>query len=214
MPGLFGASGVPEGSALSCLVRCEDALRLSATAPAWLPPRTPGRGDRAPDRGVNHPSRPQPDDGPRHSCHHHLASCSGTGIPVHQRVRRGLHRGGHPDPDHSTRSAPSERYLRTHDRNTAPELLDRVLITNERHLRRILAVYLQHFNTARPHRTLGQLAPAQTETQPPPVINLADHQIRRRPSSAGSPTSTRSQHDQTRKPADQADNPIFEALLH
>ena len=80
------------------------------------------------------------------------------------------------------------------------ELLDRVLIANECHLRRILAVYLQHFNTARPHRALGQLAPAQTETQPPPVINLADHQIRRNPSSAGSPTSTRSQHDQTRNP--------------
>jgi putative transposase len=55
------------------------------------------------------------------------------------------------------------------------------LIVNERHLRRILAVYLHHFNTARPHRTLEQLAPVHTETQPPPVINLADHQIRRRP---------------------------------
>jgi hypothetical protein len=61
------------------------------------------------------------------------------------------------------------------------ELLDRILIVNERHLRQILAVYLQHFNTARPHRTLGQLAPIHAETQPPPVINLADHQIRRRP---------------------------------
>ncbi|MFN2534167.1 MAG: integrase core domain-containing protein, partial [Pseudonocardiaceae bacterium] len=39
------------------------------------------------------------------------------------------------------------------------ELLDRILIINERHLRRILAVYLQHFNTARPHRTLSQLTP-------------------------------------------------------
>ena len=41
------------------------------------------------------------------------------------------------------------------------ELLDRVLVVNERHLRRILTTYLHHFNTARPHRTLGQLAPAQ-----------------------------------------------------
>jgi putative transposase len=31
------------------------------------------------------------------------------------------------------------------------------------------------------HRTLAQLAPAQIETQPPPVIDLADHQVRRRP---------------------------------
>jgi hypothetical protein len=40
---------------------------------------------------------------------------------------------------------------------------------------------LHHFNTARPHRTLGQLAPVQAETQPPHVINVADHQVRRRP---------------------------------
>jgi putative transposase len=61
------------------------------------------------------------------------------------------------------------------------ELLDRVLVVNERHLRRILTSYLHHFNTARPHRTLAQLAPAQVETQPPPVINLGDYQVRRRP---------------------------------
>jgi putative transposase len=60
------------------------------------------------------------------------------------------------------------------------ELFDRVLIVNERHLRRILAVYLHHFNDTRPHRTLGQLAPAQADTEPPQVINLADHQVRRR----------------------------------
>jgi hypothetical protein len=60
------------------------------------------------------------------------------------------------------------------------ELLDRILVVNEHHLRRILAVNLQHFNTVQPHRTLAQPAPAQTETQPPQVINLADHQIRRR----------------------------------
>ena len=47
------------------------------------------------------------------------------------------------------------------------ELLDKVLIVNERHLRRILSV--------------GQLAPAQAETGLPPVVNLADCQLRRRP---------------------------------
>ena len=61
------------------------------------------------------------------------------------------------------------------------ELLDKILVVNERHLRRILTIYLHHFNTARPHRALAQLAPAQVETQPPPVINLADHHVRRRP---------------------------------
>ena len=45
------------------------------------------------------------------------------------------------------------------------ELLDRVLVVNERHLRQILTSYLHHFNAARPHRTLVQLAPAQAETQ-------------------------------------------------
>jgi putative transposase len=60
------------------------------------------------------------------------------------------------------------------------ELLDRILVVNERHLRWILTIYLHHFNTARPHRTLRQLAPAQADTQPPPAINLADYQVRRR----------------------------------
>jgi transposase InsO family protein len=60
------------------------------------------------------------------------------------------------------------------------ELLDWILIVNERHLRRILAIYLHHFNTARPHQTLGQLTPAQAETHPPRVINLADHKVHRR----------------------------------
>ena len=61
------------------------------------------------------------------------------------------------------------------------ELLDKILVVNERHLRRILTTYLHHFNTARPHRTLAQLTPAQTETHPPPLINLADHQVHRKP---------------------------------
>jgi transposase InsO family protein len=59
------------------------------------------------------------------------------------------------------------------------ELLDRILIVNEHHLRRVLAEYLTHYNTARPHRTLGQLPPAQAHTRPP-EINLAEHRIRRK----------------------------------
>ena len=60
------------------------------------------------------------------------------------------------------------------------EVLDRLLIVNEHHLRQVLTEYLLHYNTARPHRALGQLAPAQAETQPPEPINLAEHQIRRK----------------------------------
>jgi len=43
------------------------------------------------------------------------------------------------------------------------ELLDRILVVNERHLTRIPTIYLRHFNTARPHRTLEQLAPTQAQ---------------------------------------------------
>ncbi len=59
------------------------------------------------------------------------------------------------------------------------ELSGRLLIVNERHLRRVLTDYLRHYNAARPHRALGQIAPAQADTRPP-EINLAEHRIRRR----------------------------------
>ena len=59
------------------------------------------------------------------------------------------------------------------------ELLGRLLIVSEYHLRRVLVEYLRHYNTARPHRALGQLAPTQAHTRPP-EINLAEHRIRRR----------------------------------
>lgn len=61
------------------------------------------------------------------------------------------------------------------------ELFDRMLIVNEEHPRRILTTYLAHRNEARPHRTLGQLTPAQAETGPPEPINLVDYRIRRKP---------------------------------
>jgi len=60
------------------------------------------------------------------------------------------------------------------------ELLDRVLTVNEQHLRRTVTVYLVHFNAARPHRSLGQLAPAQAENRPPEPIDLAGSRIRRK----------------------------------
>ena len=60
------------------------------------------------------------------------------------------------------------------------EVLDRVLIVNEHHLRRVLTEYLRHYNAARPHRALGQLTPAQAGTRPPEPVNLAEHRIRRK----------------------------------
>jgi transposase InsO family protein len=60
------------------------------------------------------------------------------------------------------------------------ELLDQLLILGEHHLRQVLAEYLRHYNTGRPHRALGQLAPAQAGNRPPP-INLAERRVRRKP---------------------------------
>jgi putative transposase len=60
------------------------------------------------------------------------------------------------------------------------EVLDRLLIVNEHHLRQVLTEYLLHYNRARPHRALDQLAPDQAGTQPPEPINLAEHRIRRK----------------------------------
>ncbi len=39
------------------------------------------------------------------------------------------------------------------------EILDRMLIVNARHLRHVLTEYETHFNTHRPHRSLGHAAP-------------------------------------------------------
>jgi putative transposase len=60
------------------------------------------------------------------------------------------------------------------------EALDRLLIFNEQHLRRVLTEYLRHYNTARPHRALGQLTPAQADACPPEPVNLTEHRIRRK----------------------------------
>jgi putative transposase len=60
------------------------------------------------------------------------------------------------------------------------ELFDRLLIADEHHLRQVLTEYLEHYNTARPHRALGQLTPAQAGTRPPEPVNLAEHRIRRK----------------------------------
>jgi putative transposase len=46
------------------------------------------------------------------------------------------------------------------------ELLDRMLILNAGHLRRVLAEYEHHFNPHRPHRSLGQAAPLRALPQP------------------------------------------------
>ncbi|WP_443068889.1 integrase core domain-containing protein [Streptomyces sp. NBC_01361] len=59
------------------------------------------------------------------------------------------------------------------------ELLDRTLILNERHLRRTLTRYLEHYNGHRPHRALNQLCPSQAEAGPPRPIDLVEHLVHR-----------------------------------
>ena len=46
------------------------------------------------------------------------------------------------------------------------ELLDRILIINARHLRKVLAEYEVHLNTHRPHRALNQASPLRALPDP------------------------------------------------
>ena len=46
------------------------------------------------------------------------------------------------------------------------ELLDRILIINQRHAATVLDEYQHHYNSHRPHRTLGQAAPLRPLPQP------------------------------------------------
>jgi putative transposase len=52
-------------------------------------------------------------------------------------------------------NAVAERFVGTIRR----ELLDRLLIINQRHAAAVLEQYADHYNAHRPHRTLGQAAP-------------------------------------------------------
>ncbi|WP_246868288.1 transposase [Saccharopolyspora sp. ASAGF58] len=59
---------------------------------------------------------------------------------------------------------------------TRTELTDRMLIFGERHLRTVLAHYVQHYNGRRPHRG-HQPRPPQADH---PIPNLNHERIRRR----------------------------------
>ena len=119
-------------------------------------------------------------DGPRAAGGLSQVPNRGSRGPVHQFFRRRVHRREHQDPDQPAAGIPGERDLREDHRHHAPELLDRVMIVNEHHLRRALTEYLRHYNAARPPRSLGQLTPAQADTHPPEPVNLAEHRIRRK----------------------------------
>jgi len=46
------------------------------------------------------------------------------------------------------------------------ECLDRMLILGRRHLETVLAEYIEHYNSHRPHRSLGQAAPSALDSTP------------------------------------------------
>jgi hypothetical protein len=62
------------------------------------------------------------------------------------------------------------------------ELLDRVLILSERHLRAVLTDYQAHYNTARPHQGIAQRVPDDEPDAPRATATGIDtQQIRRKP---------------------------------
>jgi putative transposase len=148
---------------------------------ARFPPGASSRCDGAPDWCIDHPSRPEPADGPRRPCRHPQPPAPRPDSRFTRAFDAVFAADGIrilTSPPRAPRAnAICERMIGTLRR----ELLDRILIVNECRLRRIFTAYLHHFNAARPHRALAQLTPAQAETQPPHVINLAGHQVRRRP---------------------------------
>ncbi|WP_433171374.1 integrase core domain-containing protein [Actinoallomurus sp. CA-150999] len=64
--------------------------------------------------------------------------------------------------------------------NVRRELLDRILIINAHHLRKILAEYESHYNSHRPHRALNQTSPLRPLPNPTKADADADMEIIRR----------------------------------
>ena len=61
------------------------------------------------------------------------------------------------------------------------ELLDRVLILSEQHLRAVLTEYQAHYNTARPHQGIAQRLPDdELDAAPATVTDVDSQQIRRK----------------------------------
>ena len=87
---------------------------------------------------------------------------------VHGLVRRAGgrgHRGGQDPAAVSAGELSAERFVLT----IRTEVTDRMLIFGEQHLRRVLAGYAAHYNTARPHRALRLRPPRPTSPVPEPV---------------------------------------------
>jgi putative transposase len=63
-------------------------------------------------------------------------------------------------------NAIAERFVKT----VRAECLDWLLIVNRRHLARVLRIFVEHYNTQRPHRALKLHAPQRAEPPPTPAI--------------------------------------------
>jgi putative transposase len=72
-------------------------------------------------------------------------------------------------------NAIAERFVRT----VRAECLDWLLIMNRRHLERVLRVFVDHYNTHRPHRSLN-LAPPEPSEQRVRAVRLPTAAVERR----------------------------------
>jgi integrase-like protein len=94
----------------------------------------------------------------------------------------GAESGNGPGPAQAALLGPAEAALiiRACRRTLRRELLDRILILGPGHLHRILAEYMLHYNSQRPHQSLGQRSPDDDPGVPAPLIDLAGRRIKRR----------------------------------
>jgi transposase InsO family protein len=72
-------------------------------------------------------------------------------------------------------NAIAERFVGTIRR----ECLDRVLIVHRRHLERVLREFADHYNSHRPHRSLGQTSPVPANSTPAPTRSADQQRVYR-----------------------------------
>ena len=89
---------------------------------ARAPPRAPHRDHRPSDRGLGHPTGPQPPHGSRQPRRPVPVLDPRPRQQVHHRVRRRVHRRGHPHHQHPGPGTPRERDRGTLHRHPAPRM--------------------------------------------------------------------------------------------